>query len=42
MGMMNAFVEGKRKSAKQDSIVFGAPAAKLKNAEGNADSNENQ
>ena len=42
MGMMNALVEGKQKSAKQNSILFGAPAAKLKNAEGNAASNENQ
>jgi len=32
----------KKKSAKQNSILFGVPAAKLKNAEGNADSNENQ
>ena len=42
MGMMNALVEGKRKSAEQNSILFGVPAAKLKNAEGNADSNEKQ
>ncbi len=48
MGMMNALVEGKRKSAEQNSILFGVPAAKVKNAaklkntEGNADSNENQ
>jgi len=42
MGMMNALVKGKQKSAKQNSILFGVPAAKLKNAEGNADSNENQ
>jgi len=42
MGMKNALVEGKRKSAEQNSILFGTPAAKLKNAEGNADSNENQ
>jgi hypothetical protein len=32
----------KKKSAKQNSILRMAPAAKLKNAEGNADSNENQ
>ena len=38
MGMMNALVEGKKKSAEQNSIRFRAPAAKLKNAE----SNENQ
>ncbi len=30
----------KKKSAKQNSILFNAPAAKLENAEGNADSNE--
>jgi hypothetical protein len=27
MGMMNALVEGKRKSAEQNSILFGVPAA---------------
>ena len=42
MGMINALVEGKKKAAEQNSILFGAPAAKLKNAEGHADSNENQ
>ena len=35
MGMMNALVEGGKKSAEQNSILFGAPAAELKNAEGN-------
>jgi len=42
MGKMNALVEWKRKFAEQNSMLFGAPAAKLNNAEGNADSNENQ
>jgi len=32
----------KKKSAKQNSIRRTVAAAKLKNAEGNADSNENQ
>jgi hypothetical protein len=32
----------KKVAAEQNSMLFGAPAAKLKNAEGNADSNENQ
>jgi hypothetical protein len=37
------FVGGmKKKSTKQNSILRTAPAAKLKNAGGNADSNENQ
>jgi hypothetical protein len=39
MGMMNALVEGKRKSTEQNSTLFGGPAAKLKNAEGNVYSN---